>query len=251
MQDDLEQIIAFEAQEIHYQSPPSDDNPRSGITIREGSIPIMFSAPHACRHKRANRWKQEDEYTAAIAEWLHRTTGAHAIYLTHQINPDPHDDGPQNAYKQVLADFLKEQEHPVRLVIDLHGTRPDRDFGLALGTMKGRSCPQYQPLLLEQFEAHGFRIDEDDAITDRMDRLAVDHPRYTGGLSRPTITRFVFQELGLPAVQIELNARIRIVKRLPKSTNALRNRAPNFEGDVVRFRRAIDALAAIALKISQ
>jgi hypothetical protein len=246
MQSDLDQIIAFEAQQIHYQSPPPDDNPRSGIAIRTGSQPVMFSAPHSCRHKRANRWKQEDEYTAAIAEWLHQRTGAHAIYLTHQINPDPHDDGPDNIYKQALAAFLK--EHPVRLVIDLHGTRPDRDFGVALGTMKGRSCPQHQPLIIAQIEAHGFRIDETHA---KMDRMAVNHPRYTGGLSRPTITRFVVEELGLPAVQIELNAWIRILKRLPNSTNASRNRAPNFEGDAARFLRVMDALTTIAHQISQ
>ena len=36
------------------------------------------------------------------------TTGTHAIYITHQINPDPHDDGSDNVYKQVLAAFLKE-----------------------------------------------------------------------------------------------------------------------------------------------
>jgi hypothetical protein len=81
--------------------------------------------------------------------------------------------------------------------------------------------------------------------------MAVNHPRYTGGLSRPTITRFVVEELGLPAVQIELNAWIRILKRLPNSTNANRNRAPNFEGDTARFLRVMDALVAIAHQISQ
>ena len=246
MNDDLNQIITFEETEIHYQSPPPDDDPRQAITTRVGSLPVVFSAPHACRHQRAGRWKQEDEYTAAIAEWMHRRTGAHAIYITHQINPDPHDDGPDNPYKQALAALLK--EHPARLVIDLHGTRGDRDFGVALGTMKGVSCPQYQPLIVEQIEAQGFRVENSDAS---LDRIAIDDPRYTGGLRRPTITRFVHKELGLPAVQIEINAWIRILRRFPTSTNATSKLAPNFEGDPARFVRVMNALASIAQAVAE
>ena len=92
-------------------------------------------------------------------------------------------------------------------MIDLHGTRGDRDFGVALGTMKGLSCPQYQPLIIEQIEAHGFSIDGADFS---LDRLAINHPRYTGGLRRPTITSFAYEQLGVPAAQIEINAWIRI-----------------------------------------
>ena len=244
MQDDLDWIIAFEENEIHYQAPPPENS--SGIVTRAGDIPVMFSAPHACRHKRAGRWKQEDEYTAAIAEWLHQQAGAHAIYITHQIDPDPHDDGAENIFKRALAAFLK--EHPVRLVVDLHGTRGDRDFGVALGTMNDVSCPEYQPRIIQHIEAHGFRMDE---AAFSLDRLAINHPRYTGGLRRPTITRFVFEELGLPAVQIEINAWIRILKRLPASSNATSNLAPDFQGDARRFVRVMDALARLVEDIGQ
>lgn len=244
MQDDLDQIIAFEKDNIHYQSPPPENS--SGIVRRVGSLPVMFSAPHACRHKRAGRWKQEDEYTAAIAEWMHQRAGAHAIYITHQIDPDPHDDGADNIFKQEMAAFLK--GHPARLVIDLHGTRGDRDFGVALGTMNDVSCPKYQPRIIQHIEAQGFRMD-DTAFS--LDRLAINHPRYTGGLRRPTITRFVYEELSLPAVQIEINAWIRILKRLPASTNASSNLAPDFKGDTRRFVRVMDALTRIVEDISQ
>ena len=51
MKDDLDWIIAFEEREIHYQSPPPDDDPYSGIVTRAGNLPVLFSAPHACQHR--------------------------------------------------------------------------------------------------------------------------------------------------------------------------------------------------------
>jgi len=238
----LDALIDFERTTIHYaESPP---HPAEGIALRRGSRPVLFSAPHACRHKRGRRWKQEDEYTATIAEWLHRLTGAHAMYLTHSIDPDPHDDDSRNIYKKTLAGFV--EQNPVALVIDLHGIMGNRQFGIALGTMKGQSCTPYQTAVIECFEEVGFRRH----TPHHLDTLAVNHPRYTGGLTMPTITRFAHQELGLAAVQIEINAWVRVLERLPHATNAQENNAPHFRGDPLRFQRMIRALSQIVARVS-
>lgn len=239
----IQALIAFERDSIHYREFPSDL--ALGIRAQVGRIPILFSAPHATRHRRADQWKQEDEYTAAIAEGLHRLTGAYAFYTTHQINPDPHDDGAHNYYKRRLAAFIK--EHPIRLVIDLHGLRGDRPFGVALGTMNGLTCAPYEKLLIEQFEKLGFLRQGNLSY---LERLAVNHPRYTGGLKRPTITRFVYQELGLPAAQIEINAWLRVLQRLPESSNSRRGLALNFSADQKLFRCLMQALSAIVYEVA-
>lgn len=236
MQTNWNSLIEFERTHIYYNVPPAD--PPRGIVIRTGCLPIVFSAPHSCQHKRGGTWKQEDEYTAAIAEWLHQTTGAHAVYLTHQIDPDPHDDGAGNIYKQTLAALAAKT--PVALVVDLHGIRGSRAFGVGLGTMNGVTCPQYEPHIIQAFERAGFQ--ENAAY---LDRLVVNHPHYTGGLRLPTVTRFVHEVLKLPAVQIELNAWLRVLERLPHSTNALNNSAPHFYADRRRFQRVMSALAEL------
>lgn len=238
MEIDFNQIIAFERSMIHYQQDAL--TPASGIRIRVGKQPILFTAPHSARHKRDGRWKQEDEYTAAIADYLHRTTHAHAIYLTHQLDPDPHDDGADNLFKQTIATFLR--ENPVALLIDLHGVRGDRDFGVALGTMNGISCPAEEPVLIDCFQKTGFSFDK---TIVSLDRLVLNHPYYTGGLTRPTITRFVSENFQLPAAQIEINGWLRILQRLPTSSNALNNTAPHFRCDYGRFERVISALVGI------
>src|SRR5438270_6104691 len=102
-----------------------------------GNKPILISAPHSVRHWRDENWKQEEEYTAALGYLLHQETGAHFIYGRNLLNPDPHDDGDIGPYKRALDDLLRVT--PISLVLDLHGARGDRDFAVALGTIRGES----------------------------------------------------------------------------------------------------------------
>jgi hypothetical protein len=232
MLDDLTPLIDFE-RSIQYQGSSSS----GGIAVRIGEVPVLFSAPHACQHKRAGHWKAEDEYTATIAEWLHRLTGAHAIYITRRIDPDPHDDGDENVYKQTLATFVA--EHAIELVVDLHGSRASSPFGVALGTMHGITCPQYETAIIQIFEEAGFLLENAP-----LERLSINHPKYTGGLTRPTVTRFAHQILGIAAIQIEINSWLRVLERLPQATH--NKIAPSFRGDPELFRRVMAALAQIA-----
>ena len=49
----------------------------------------------------------------------------------------------------------------------------------------------------------------------RWDNFVIDHPKFTGGLKNHTITRYVNEKLGIPAVQIEISSQIRIIERGP------------------------------------
>lgn len=240
---DPDEIIAFERASIHYQSPPP--SPAEAIQIHTGTVPILFSAPHSTRHRRAGRWKQEDEYTAAITETMHRVYGTHAMYAAYELDPDPHDDGPENSYKQRIAEFLA--AYPVKLVVDLHGARGDRDFGIAVGTIRGVSCPDYEPLVVDLFAQEGFR---QQGYTCSLDRLVLNHPLYTGGLVRPTITRFVSEQLNIAAVQIEMNAWLRVLERLPTASEAQRHPPPYFFCDRERFLRVMGVFSRLVDAVS-
>lgn len=235
----LRALVALEQEQVHYDMPAPPGN--SGLAVLPGRRAVLISAPHAVRHWRRDSWKREDEYTAAIACWLHRQTGAYALYPTHRIDPDPHADGDRGAYKRAVRDLIG--AGAIRLVVDLHGARGDRDFAVALGTIRGESCPSYEGKIAAAFEAMGFRQGADAASG--LDRLALNPPHYTGGVSDPTITRFAWRELGVPAVQVELNAWVRIVQRLPSASEAQRGIAPHFRGDPERIHRVLAALAQI------
>jgi hypothetical protein len=213
-------------------APPSG----SPVAMVQGTQPILISAPHSVRHWRAPDWKQEEEYTAALAYLLAQETGAHCIYARYLLDPDPHDDADRGVYKQALDRLIAVT--PIRCVLDLHGARGDRDFAVALGTIGGETFTDYESTLRGTFEQHGFVADPPSSL----DRLAMNPPRYTGGLRQPTITRYMWRQHHIPAVQIELSAWVRVVERLPNASNAKNGSAPNFRGDGQRINRVFAAL---------
>lgn len=237
--DDLLELVTLERRIVAYDAP-SPAEPEPALAVRLGRLPVLVSAPHAACHLRAGAWKREDEYTAAFAQWLHEQAGAYALYPTHRIAPDPHDDADDGAYKQTLADLVR--RHGIRLVLDLHGARGDRDFALALGTINGQTCLPYEAAIIDAFRAQGF---VERGAPSSLDRLALNPSRYAGGTHRPTVTRFVWQVLGIAAVQIEINAWARIVQRLPDSYAAQRGISPDFRGEPGRIRRVLAALTSI------
>jgi hypothetical protein len=213
-------------------APPGE----SAVAVLPGTLPVLISAPHSSRHWRGSDWKQEEEYTAALGCLLHQETGAHFIYGRYVLNPDPHEDADDSPYKHRIDDLFNAA--PISLVLDLHGARGDRDFAVALGTIRGETFLSYDADLLNSFERHGFSFNPDSSL----DSLVANHPRYTGGVRQPTITRYVWRRHHTPAVQIELSAWVRIVERLPSASNAQNGSAPHFRGDGARILRVYEAL---------
>jgi hypothetical protein len=232
----------YEAEQriVHYDraAPPGE----SAIVALPGSVPVLISAPHSVRHWRGSDWKQEEEYTAGLGYLLHQETGAHFIYGRYMLNPDPHDDGDDGPYKRALDDLISAAR--IRLGLDLHGARGDRDFAVALGTMHGETFARREAELAAAFEQHGFHAEAETSL----DRLVLNPPRYTGGLRQPTITRYIWHKHGIPTVQVELSAWVRIVVRLESASNARNGTAPHFRGDGARIAGVYAALREYILQ---
>ncbi|MFK7802529.1 MAG: hypothetical protein AB8G95_12920 [Anaerolineae bacterium] len=178
----------------------------------------MISAPHSTRHTRQGNTKLEEEFTAAFAHVLAKNTRCHAIFNEWEIPGDPNWDK-KSAYKTKLAQIV--DEHQIELVIDLHGMTNRHNLGIAIGTMNGRACPGYEPLLAQALAQANFNeitLDQLDTLHQpRWDRFVFDHPRFTGGIKSHTVTRFAVEQLDVAAVQIELTSAGRMVYRGPHS----------------------------------
>ena len=230
----LAALCEAERRIVSYDQPaPPGESP---IAVLKGARDILLSAPHSSRHWRDGDWKQEEEYTAALGYLLHQETGAHFIYGRYLLNPDPHADDDHGPYKQALDELF--HTTTIKLVIDLHGARGDRDFAVALGTIQGETFVDHEMRLSKVFTGYGFSTDPESSL----DRLVANPPRYTGGLRQPTITRYVWRQHHTPAVQIELSAWVRVVQRLESASNARNGTAPHFRGDGARILRVFDAL---------
>lgn len=207
MKSRLTRLVQLES-EVAYRAAPDPGQNEFGVLA--GRIPVLLSAPHGAAHIRNGRLKEEDEYTSGLVRLVAEETGAHALYALRKSSTDPNYYA-NTTYKRTLQQLVKAQE--IKFLLDIHGCSPDRGFGIALGTMHGRSCPEQRPLIIHALTRHGFSESNRGLM-----RLDLDETFPANGSERiETITQFAFNKLGIPAAQIELNAHLRIVQHLPGS----------------------------------
>ena len=234
--------------DVLYREPAGEGDPRIGSV--SGATPVLLSAPHGAIHTRRGAPKEEEEFTAAMACLVAELTGAHALYTRRRSPTDPgwYRDVP---YKRRLRRIVARDG--IQFVLDVHGTAPSRDLGVALGTMRGRSCPEHRGLIIRLLEAHGFRrrgdcVDDVDDVhdVDDLDILDVDETFTAEGLNdQETVTAFAWDTLGVPSAQLELHPGLRVVERREDAT------LPRpFHGDPRRIRRTVQALVDVVEAIS-
>lgn len=143
----LNRLMELETAVSYTTPPPEGERP---FTYQAGDLPILVSAPHATVHQRCQREKGEEEFTGALAQLLAETIGVHTLYSCYRLMDDPNWDR-SSPYKTTLQEIG--QSRDIRFVLDLHGMSNRHRFGLALGTMNGRSCPNFEPLILQTVQA--------------------------------------------------------------------------------------------------
>jgi gamma-glutamylcyclotransferase (GGCT)/AIG2-like uncharacterized protein YtfP len=204
--DPLRFAITFEnSQRPRYREFPPQNS--SGLVFIKGEIPILVIASHATAHLRMNIIKYEEHYTGALSAMLHALTGSYALY-THwasKIDPNYYDHGP---FKQKLSDIL--QEYGIRFVVDLHGTIAQANEDIYPGIGKEREF-----LLGDEF------------YLARLENSAASEGLILGGLDvfpasrQMTIAKFAAWNLGIPAMQLEFNRRLRRPENNPSDFKRL------------------------------
>ncbi len=137
--------------ETGYQTDPAPGE--DSFLVIPGNLPVLLSAPHGATHWRTARFKEEDEYTAGLVRLVGEITGAHVICVHRRSSTDPNADM-DAPYKAVPKEIVR--QHNPRIVLDIHGCKPENGFGIALGTMKGASCPRHRPVILQILHEQGF-----------------------------------------------------------------------------------------------
>ena len=228
----LERLEELEL-EVQYRTPPPSGE--SEFRHFPGKRPLLISAPHGAAHTRNGLLKDEEDYTTGMALLLAEITGCHVLasFALSPTDPNWYSAAP---YKLQLAKVVR--QYDIRFVLDLHGAAAYRDFGIAIGTLYGQSCPP--AVILEVLQAHGFGEE-----TTWLSRLDVDDTFPGIGMEgQETVTRFVAEKLHIRAAQLELNAYLRVVRRLPTAVE----REP-FASDPELIRRTLKALADLIEKL--
>jgi hypothetical protein len=204
----LERLVALES-DVAYKTPPAPGE--RYFRYQPGRLPILLSAPHGAAHMREGRLKDEEDYTAALARLVAELSGAHALFTYRLADPDP---GfyPETPYKRALRQIVR--RYRIRFIVDLHGCAAYRDFGLALGTLHGQSCPAERGRILSLLHQFGFRPNGPWLSVVDVDRTFTANGRQ----GQETITRFAWQRLGVAAAPVELHPHLRVVRRLGEAS---------------------------------
>ena len=164
--------------------------------IKKGSIPILFSTPHTMEQLRDDgSIKYSEVFTKAIALYLNKYLDTSYIIKIKDTGMDSNRDN-HDEYKDTLIKFVKEND--IKLVIDLHGSKEERDFDVEFGTLNNLTA-DYSTIkeLEEAFLENGIK------------NIKHNDP-FKGG----SITQYLFNLKEVDTVQLEINGKYRDINNI-------------------------------------
>lgn len=192
-----EEAVAIE--KVHFTKTDRSVDPRkeSPFLYLLGSKPLLISVPRAVRYRKGKKICVSDEFTGSIGYLLHQLSGAHVLACSKLYNGDPGSDKPC-IYKHQIAEICSKNK--IRLVIDILGAPRDSEVNLDIsytsgGWEKSKLVPQkliynLNDQYLEKVIIHDSSFDKEYCVT-----------------------KFVGEEMQLPALQIRINRKFRAPNR--------------------------------------
>ena len=174
------------------------------LRMLQGDVPIIISSSHAVKHPREGRLKPAEVLTGTLALQLASLTRTSALVYAHTSEEDPNYDvdGP---YKQQLLRLVESTS--ARFVLDIHGLGQWRSVDIAIGTACGKTLGQQVEILhifTRELAKAGFT------------NILIDDPEQFNATRPTTITSFIWRELGIPALQLEIHKKYRNAKSYPE-----------------------------------
>lgn len=173
---------------------------------KTGKIPVVLTAVHTMKQIKSNGdYKMSEPYTKALALYITDAVDCFCLVKNKDTGIDSNNSDDDD-FKRMLLDIIKDQN--IKLVIDLHGAKKERDFYVELGTLNNLSS-DFSTLkeLIEAFNENG------------VPTVAVNDP-FKGG----AVTKKVFSETECDVVQIEINGNFRDIEdseKIEKISNSL------------------------------
>ena len=176
--------------------------------IRKGNIPILFTAPHTMEQVRDDGTvKHKETYTKAIALYLNKYFNVNCMIKIKDTGIESNRDD-YDKFKTELIRFVKEKN--IKIVIDLHGSKRDRDYDIEFGTLNNLTSDYSTIKELEE------------SFTENGILKIVHNDPFKGG----AITRYLYGLHNVEVIQLEINKKYREdsdVEKLKKLVKSLEN----------------------------
>jgi len=164
-----------------------------------GNTSILISAPHATNHIRNEKIKVHETNTGALARKLAEDVGC--SYIAKPCTKDLGDPNYDEScvYKDIISEYIK--EHNVSLFVDLHGMSYTHKEAIDIGVNGGNNI-----------DNNGMAQKLAEIINGRFKSTVACIDKYFQAAPAYTMSRYVHDNLGIPAIQLEINSRYRKFK---------------------------------------
>lgn len=186
--------MTFKEEILYYENNIVDDT----YILKIGDVPVILTAVHTMNQtKEDGTLKYSEPFTKSIAQYIsNKINTSYYIKLedtgidSNSINID--------AFKETLLKIIKENN--IKLLIDIHGAKEERDFDVELGTLNNLSADFSTIKELEDaFKENG------------INNIEHNNPFKGGG-----ITQYIYGNTNIDIIQIEINKKYRDINNLDK-----------------------------------
>lgn len=164
--------------------------------IKKGTAPVILTSAHGIgQKKRHGLFKLAEPYTRGIARYVSKKTDCYCLIKNEDTGIDPNKQN-NDEFKAILCNLISKNH--IKLLIDLHGAKKERDFDVEIGTVNGKTATETTVnTLIECLNKNGIK------------NIVLNDP-FKGG----NITRTVFNETGIECIQLEINNNYRNVHKI-------------------------------------
>lgn len=171
-----------------------DDN--NTYEIKKGRNPVIITSAHGIGQKRRNnKFKMAEPYTRGIAKYVSKKTDCYYLIKNEDTGTDPNKIN-RDDFKIILRDLISKNK--IKMMIDLHGARKERDFDIEIGTLGGKMVKQETiNRLINCFKEAG------------INNIVLDDP-FKGG----QISQTIHNNEGIECIQLEINYNYRNIRKI-------------------------------------
>lgn len=183
---------------------------------KSGTVPVIITAAHTMMQlKEDGTYKNSEPYTKAIAMYIAENTNSFYLIKNKDTGVDSNKTD-EDTFKNMLLDIIKDNN--IKLVLDIHGAKKDREFDVELGTLNNLSS-DYSTIneLKEAFIETG------------VFNVEINNP-FKGG----AITQSVFSNTNSDVIQIEINKNYRDIEE-PEKIKLICDSIINFINQYVKI----------------
>lgn len=184
--------MQFKDEMLNYES----SNYNTPYIIKIGLLPVILTAPHTIKQLKENGTiKLPEPFTKAIAMYIANKLDTSFLIKTKDTGVDANSDNKED-FKETLLQIIKSQN--IKLLIDIHGSKKERDFDIEFGTLNNLSADNSTLKALEEaFNEQGIK------------HIVYNEPFKGGG-----ITKYIYGNTDIDVIQIEINQKFRDIDNI-------------------------------------